>query len=133
MAETLLVRKIFVDSRFKAAKSNSHSDFEYEIPQSVSLPDNTICYLENIVIPNSWKKMDTNNQLLYVRYTTNGGPQNLPMASDRIISLTPKNYNTSSLRAESLTNFSFMGTDYTIGYGQVLLRYKIDTGAPSKN
>ena len=69
MADNLPVRKIYIDSRFKAASSESHSDFHYDLPQSISLPDNVICYVDNIVIPNSWKTIDANNNKLYARLT----------------------------------------------------------------
>lgn len=124
MAETLPVRKIFVDSRFKTPKSPSNSDFEYEIPQSVSLPDNTICYIDNIVIPNSWKTIDANNNRLYVRTTIYGGPNNQPMTGDRIVLLTPNNYNTTALRAELAEPFKYTN-GITVTYDQGALRYDL--------
>ena len=122
MAETLPVRKIFVDSRFKTAKSASHSDFEYEIPQSVSLPDNTICYLDNIVIPNSWKTIDENNNRLYVRGTTSSGN------NDAIIGLTTNNYNTTTLREELQKLLRLVyGDTVVVAYNQVLLKYSVSS------
>jgi len=127
MAETLPVRKIFVDSRFKTAKSNSNSDFEYEIPQSVSLPDATICYLDNIVIPNSWQTIDDNNNRLYVRVKT--GTTN----NDAIVGLTANNYSTSTLRAEIETQLrQVYGNSISVTYDQVLLRYKISSSDANK-
>jgi len=120
MAETLPVRKIFVDSRFKTPKSASNSDFEYEIPQSVSLPDNTICYLDNIVIPNAWKTIDENNNKLYVRGTTSSGN------NDAIVGLAPNNYNTTTLRDELQKQLRVVyGNNVNVTYDQVLLKYSI--------
>jgi len=133
MAETLPVRKIFVDSRFKTAKSNSNSDFEYEIPQSVSLPDATICYLDNIVIPNSWKTIDSNNNRLYVRVSAAGPPGQAPANNDAIVGLTANNYSTTTLRVEIEAQLrQVYGNSISVTYDQVLLRYKISSSDANK-
>ena len=128
MAETLPIRKLFVDSRFKTSKSASHSDFEYEIPQSVSLPDNTICFLDNIVIPNSWKTIDENNNRLYVRkYDASSNT-----TTDRILMLEPNNYNAQTLLTQLKDVINTVFPNFiasTSTYNQVLLRFELNTAA----
>jgi len=131
MADNLPVRKIYIDSRFKAATSESHSDFHYDLPQSISLPDNVICYVDNIVIPNSWKTIDANNNKLYARltvYPSGGG--GAPVKTSRIITLTENIYNAQTLRTELATQLSaaFAPTSVAITYDQVLLKYTIEPG-----
>ena len=53
-----------------------------------------------------------------------GGPNNQPMTGDRIVLLTPNNYNTTTLRAELATKFAFTN-GITVTYDQVLLRYDL--------
>ena len=65
--ETLAVRRIHVDSRFETDNSDSHSDFHIRLSQSVSLPDETICMVDNISIPNTFFTVQTGvNDSLYI-------------------------------------------------------------------
>ena len=47
----LPVKKIHIGTVFKAAGSRSNSDFRFEPPESVTLPDDTAFYVEDIAIP----------------------------------------------------------------------------------
>jgi hypothetical protein len=60
----LKLRKIHIDSRFKA--TGTHSDFEYELAETFDCPEGTICYVDNACIPMSWNTIDTTNQYLYI-------------------------------------------------------------------
>ena len=51
---SLPVKKIYVDSRFKTKDSVSHSNFKFELSQSLTLPRNATCYIDDITIPHSW-------------------------------------------------------------------------------
>ena len=46
---TLPFKKIYIDTRFKTSDSSSNSDFKIQLPRSVSLPKNTVFYIENVV------------------------------------------------------------------------------------
>ena len=63
---SLPVKKIYVDSRMKTNDSNSDSDFKFELSQSLTLPKNTTCFIDDITIPHSWYNVDVTNNRLYV-------------------------------------------------------------------
>ena len=68
-------KKIYIDTRFKTSDSKSDSDFTIEIPKTINLPDDTIAYINDIVLPMSWTTIDeTNNKLYYsISHYVNGG------------------------------------------------------------
>ena len=55
------IKRVYVDTRFKTVDSKSDSDFFIELPRSLNVPDNTICYINDIVIPVSWSTVDARN------------------------------------------------------------------------
>ena len=44
------VRKVYVDSRFRTKDSVSNSDFKVELKEAIDLPENTVCYVDDISI-----------------------------------------------------------------------------------
>ena len=60
-------KKIYIDTRFKTPDSKNDSDFFVELPNTVNIPDNCVCYIDDIVIPMSWNTVDARNNKLYVR------------------------------------------------------------------
>jgi len=126
MENKLQVRKIYIDSRFKSPSSRGNSDFIIDLPENISLPNDTVCFVDNVVIPNSWKTIDASNNKLYVKRTATGAGV---INTYKIITLSENNYSATTLRTELQTqlNNEFDGTDATITYDQVLLRYNIDT------
>ena len=62
------IKKIYIDTRYKTDDSNSDSDFFIELPMSVNIPDNCICYIDDIVMPVSWTMIDSRNNQLYIAY-----------------------------------------------------------------
>ena len=61
----LEVRKIYIDTRFKTEDSRSDSDFTIELLKAISIPEDTICYINDIVLPVSWTTIDERNHKLY--------------------------------------------------------------------
>ena len=61
----LEVKKIYIDTRFKTADSRSDSDFTIELPKTINIPEDTICYINDIVLPVSWTTIDERNNRLY--------------------------------------------------------------------
>ena len=53
-------------TRYKTDDSKSHSDFFIELPRSLNVPENTICYITDVVIPVSWSTVDVRNNKLYM-------------------------------------------------------------------
>ena len=49
------VKKVYIDSRYKNNDSESNSDFNFELKESLDLPDNTVCYVDGICIPHTWR------------------------------------------------------------------------------
>jgi hypothetical protein len=60
------IKKVYIDTRFKTEDSNSHSDFFVELPRSLNVPENVICYITDVVIPVSWSTIDSRNNKLYI-------------------------------------------------------------------
>ena len=54
----LPIIKIYIDSRFMSSDSKSSSDFKIDLPQNIDLPDDTVFYMDDICIPNSWYVID---------------------------------------------------------------------------
>ena len=64
------VRKIFVDTRFG---KGDPSDFEYDLGETVSLPQNTICYVSEITIPCSFDNVHAGVNRVFVGEATSAG------------------------------------------------------------
>ena len=124
----LQIRKIYIDTRFKTKDSKSNSEFKYELATSVSLPDNCVCFVDDVIIPNSWYTIDENNCNLYVKYY-NTSTQTL---HQRILTLTTNNYTVNSLKTELKTQLDaeFTGNPFTVTYNQDLLTYTLSVSSP---
>ena len=112
--DNLPVRKIYIDSRFKTKDSASNSDFKYELSTSVALPENCVCFVDDVIIPNSWYTIDENNNRLYVRrfedLTTT--------ITDKNVTLPTNNYTAQSLKDELKNQLDdeFGGSIFTVTY-----------------
>ena len=42
-------KKVYIDTRFKAKDSLSDSDFWVELPRSLNVPDDCVCYIDGVV------------------------------------------------------------------------------------
>ena len=60
------IKKVYVDIRVKTDDSKSDSDSFIELPRSLNVPENTVCYLTDVVIPVSWSTIDARNNKLYI-------------------------------------------------------------------
>ena len=63
---SLPIKKVYIDSRFKTKDSVSNSHFKYELVESLQLPDNTVCYVDDVIIPHSYFNI-SDIDTLYVR------------------------------------------------------------------
>ena len=64
------IKKVYVDPRYKGNGSVSNSDFKFELKEALALPDNTVCYIDDISIPHTWYTIEENlNNTLYVATT----------------------------------------------------------------
>ena len=55
------VRKVYIDSRFRTNDSDSNSDFKFEFTEALELPDNAVCYVDDISIPHTWRTIESYN------------------------------------------------------------------------
>ena len=58
------IRRIYIDSRFRT--SGTDSDFTYDLPRSIEVPDNTIAFVDSVLLPNVFTSLNENNNRLYV-------------------------------------------------------------------
>ena len=89
---SLTVKKIYIDTRFKTKNSNSNSDFKFQLSQTVQLPDNCVCFIDDIIVPHSWYSIEDYNNRLYIRQLDISGA-----ADDRIITIPSQNHTGASL------------------------------------
>ena len=52
------LKEVYVDSIHKTNDSVRISDFEIELKDALYLPDNTVCYIDDISIPHTWFTID---------------------------------------------------------------------------
>ena len=71
------IKKAYVGSRFRTRDSNSDSDFKFELKEALDLPDNTVCYIDDISIPHTWRTIESHNNKVYIifnlMYLAGGG------------------------------------------------------------
>ena len=108
------VRKVYIDSMFKTRDSKSSSDFKYELVESIQLPDNCHCFVDDIIIPVSWYNIDENSKNIYVRRY-----QDLSNTkTDRIVPIEVNNHTADTLTdaVQNALNTAFGGGVFTVTY-----------------
>ena len=91
---SLPVKKIYIDTKMKTFDSYSNSNFKWELPETVALPQNCIFFVDDICIPHSWYNIETGiNDKIYMQVVNVLGTA-APTTNDcKIIVLTAGNYN----------------------------------------
>ena len=54
----LPIKKIYIDTSFMSSDSESSSNFKVDLPTTVTLPEDTVFYIDAICIPHSWYTID---------------------------------------------------------------------------
>ena len=105
MPSSLKYKKIYIDSKFRTSDSNSSSDFKYELPETLTFNENTVFYLGDICVPNSWTSVidNINNKLYFKLYWTNEVP---PAEFHLIATIEAKNYIGPDLASEIQTKMN---------------------------
>ena len=71
------IKKAYVDSGFRTRDSTSDSDFKSELKEALYLPDNTVCYIDDISIPHTWRTIESHSNEFYIisqmMYLAGGG------------------------------------------------------------
>ena len=76
---SLPVKKVYIDSRFRTPDSLSTSNFKFQLARNLYMPKNTVFYIEDVCIPNTWLSIETDvNDSLYIRMGGSGRILKLP-------------------------------------------------------
>lgn len=118
---SLDIKKIYVDSRYKTSDSKSESEFTIDLPRSFNIPDDVVAYIDDIVLPISWKIVNANSCNFYYSILYDGITRHYD------ISLAQGNYNGSSFAAalESAINEEPDSDKVFIGVGYDYLNNNI--------
>jgi hypothetical protein len=98
---TLSIRKIYIDSRF--AVSGNSSSFEYELPEVIELPTDSVCIVTEFTTVASWDTVSLSNNQIYVVENTGS------IYSARIATIATGAYDSESLRAAVETALNMPG------------------------
>ena len=60
-------RKVYVDSKYRTRNSESTTDFSIELPETLTLPNNTTLFITDVAIPHSWFTVEPYNNQLFLR------------------------------------------------------------------
>lgn len=111
----LPIRKLYFDSRFKTSDSKSDTQCKFELNETVDLPSNCYCYLDDVSIPHSFYGIsEINNNIFFRQMNVNSS------TTDTIITLEKKNY-TGTLLASSIKSVldsAYGNNNYTVVYGE---------------
>jgi hypothetical protein len=85
------IARIFIDSNFRRNIQDDHGNFTVDLPLSVLVEAGSHIRVEGLVIAHVWSTIDSRNNHLFIREVEDG------VSYHRLISLTPGNYNISTL------------------------------------
>ncbi len=114
----LQIRKIYIDTRYKRDKYGSNTNFEIELPQTVECPPNTVCYVDEIVLPNTITTIQTgvNDRLYFAVFYNNN-------IRYRSLVIPEQNYTLQSIANELKT---LMNNQLTTTESEFNVTYNID-------
>ena len=94
-------KKIYIDTKHKTIDSISNSNFKWELPETLTMPHNTIFYVDDICIPHSWYTIEANvNDHLYVQLTSTHNTMATKTNVCRTVIISSGNYNIHELAEE---------------------------------
>ena len=115
MSKLLKIKKVYIDSRYRTNDSTSDTDFKFELKQSIDLPENCSCYIDDIQIPHSWYSVEDYNNKFYLQMFNQ-----FTNSDDHffILELTPQNHTGISLASDLQTALSnrFPTFGFTVTY-----------------
>ena len=106
MPSSIQYKKVYIDSKFRSPDSVSSSDFKYELPETITLPqDNAVVYLDDITLPHSWENIldNINNKLHFKIYKLTPLPE---VEYHLIATIETGNYTGGELAVEMQTEIS---------------------------
>ena len=54
----LPIKKVYVDTAYKAPGSRTNSDFRFQLPESLTMPDNAVFFVDDVSVPHSWRTIE---------------------------------------------------------------------------
>ena len=101
-------RKLYIDSRYRS--SGSHSDFTFQLTQSVEVPHGYVAIIDSVQIPNVFMTVDDTRNKLYLRLSISD------VVQDYTISLSNGMYNgvTLAIELQSQVNALSIGAFTTV-------------------
>ncbi len=110
-------RKLYIDSRFRAPGSASHSDFTFQLPRSIELPAGTRAVVDSVQIPNVFMTVEQTRSVLYLLVQEVG---TAPV--ERVVTLLVGHYNAFTLASHVQDQLN------ASGYGAWTVVYSESTG-----
>ena len=114
------VRHIYIDSRLRSGGTDS--DFTYDLPRGIEIPDSTFAYVDSVFCPNVFTTLHGLDNRLYVIEGENGA------SDERTLLLQEGNYTGEELRAlleTSLNANKLLSGNYIVTYEEKTGNYKI--------
>ena len=100
----LPIKKIYIDTKYKTRDSISNSNFKFDFPISLTFPENSVFYIDDVSIPHSWYVIEAGvNDKLYIKVSPEEPDEDLNGVSYTIVPLEPGNYVGTDLAAEIQT------------------------------
>jgi hypothetical protein len=91
-------RKLYIDSRYRS--NGSHSDFTFQLAQSIEVPAGTVAIIDTVSVPNVFQTIDSTRNKLYVDFYER---------PDQVLTLPNGMYNGVTLAAELQAQLNAMG------------------------
>jgi hypothetical protein len=111
-------RKLYIDSRFRAPGSASHSDFTFQLPRSIELPAGTRAVVDSVQIPNVFQTVESSRSRLYL--SVGAEP------AERIVELVEGHYNAFTLAAHLQDQLNALEDgEFTVVYNESTGRLSI--------
>ncbi len=111
-------RKLYIDSRFRAPGSASHSDFTFQLPRSIELRAGTRAVVDSVQIPNVFQTVESNRSRLYL---------SVGAEPERVVELVEGHYNAFTLAAHLQDQLNALGDgEFTVVYNESTGRLSID-------
>ena len=120
------IRRIYIDSKHRA--SGTPSSFSYQLPRSIETPDETVCYVDSVFLPNVWGTFNADNNKLYVVEHATGGTE-----VKRLLLLEIGNYSSLELANAIETHLNLSKTlanDYSVTYIERTGKFQIVNSSP---
>ena len=120
------IRRIYFDSNHRA--SGTPSSFSYQLPRSIETPDETVCYVDSVFLPNVFPTLNADNNGLYVVEHATGGTE-----VKRLLLLEIGNYSSLELANHIETSLNLKKTlanNYSVTYIERTGTFEIVKNSP---